>query len=69
MGGNPRLTADVLCAGRCGRTWELVLDGYPYCLDCADRIADRRAAVEINPALAAKLPPAIRPPRGGRWDL
>lgn len=32
-------------------------DGAPYCLDCADELLQRWAAIELTPALRETLPP------------
>jgi len=48
---------DTLCAARCMRPAQLLLDGLPYCIPCADRSIERLAAISILPRLRSELPP------------
>lgn len=47
----------TLCARRhCTEEAEVSLDGWPYCLDCADAELDRWVAFSLNPELVALMP-------------
>jgi hypothetical protein len=50
------LAPDAICIMRCARLAELLVDGEPYCIDCADEWLDRMQAIEIYPALRESLP-------------
>lgn len=51
---------ETLCAARCGRTAELLLDGQPYCADDAERLIERQQLLAAYPDLRAHLPPVFR---------
>lgn len=46
-----------LCSRRCMRQAELLVDGEPYCITCADEWVERVEAVEISPRIHGLLPP------------
>lgn len=40
----------------CVELAEVLLDGWPYCIACADEEVDRWVAFSLNPELVASLP-------------
>lgn len=49
----------AFCTGAesCARYAELLYDGQPLCIDCADLLLQRHVAISENPALLTSLPP------------
>lgn len=47
---------DTLCACGCCYPAQLLYDGLPMTIDCADRLLDRQLAFEIAPEKAHLLP-------------
>lgn len=48
---------DTLCATKCCTPAQLLLDGLPYCIACADLAIARLIAIAILPELREQLPP------------
>lgn len=49
---------DQLClASNCMRVADVLLDGVPCCIPCADDVIERWIAVTMLPAIAQSLPP------------
>lgn len=47
----------TLCSSRhCTEEATVALDGWPYCLTCADDQVERWVAFSLNPGLVASLP-------------
>lgn len=40
----------------CDARAECILDGSAFCLDCAERVLDRREAIALNPRMRSQFP-------------
>lgn len=57
IGPPPVVWGSTLCSRRqCTEDAEVLLDGWPLCIDCAEAELDRWVAFSLNPELARMMP-------------
>ena len=50
----------TMCSARhCVAPAVLLIDGWPFCLDCGDDVVERTIAAEIAPEVVAELFPTV----------